>query len=179
MVGTGATGEHSGGSDGDRAGAVVEPGVIGSPASPAGFGPARVRVESVGDRTAEWRGQGGAWAPIVVGQAIESRVEVRGGLDSEVSLLVDDAVEVRVSRLGRVVIERSSEVDGTTCVSLTVGRGVAEVRRGPAAQWANGRNSNLVRVRTPDREFILTAAARLEYDAFSGTRIRLFATPGE
>lgn len=135
-------------------------------------GAPKVRVESVkGDSSGvQWRVPGGAWSTLGAGNTSESRMEIRAGLDSDVVLVVDERVRVMVARLGRVLIERSTEVGGTTAVSVTVSRGAVEIR--PMADAGFTAGEMFARVRTPDQMFGVTGALRVEYDAFTGTRRR-------
>lgn len=157
---------------------MVEPrmdaGVVASPPSPSGYSSSRVRVLQAGSGTAEWRAQVGGWQPISTDQTAESRVEVRAGLDSDVVLAVDDMIQLRVGRLGRVTIERATEPDGSTTVSLILGRGAIDVMPLPGA---NNQSASkwLARVRSPDRSVALTSPAHLTYDAFAGTRVRVLS----
>lgn len=151
-----------------------EAGVVPNPPPASGYAPARVRVADTGmaGDQAQWRASVGGWQPLTEGQTTEARVEVRAGLESDVVLIVDDNIEVRVGRLARVAIEKATEPDGSTTVSLVVARGMIEVRPLPGARPVTA-SRLLARVRTPDRSLALTAPAELTYDAFSGTRVRL------
>lgn len=138
--------------------------------APAGLGPARVSLKSVsGDGSqAQWRTGSTAWRTPEVGESVEGRIEVRAGIEADVKIVVDDAVEVTVARLGRVVIERASEVGGGSLPAITVARGAVEVR--PLRDEGAGSENAHARVRTPDQTFGVRGGVRVEYDAFSGTR---------
>jgi hypothetical protein len=139
----------------------------------AGLGPARVRVLSVGagvggSSGVQWRGgKSEAWSAPAAGEALEGDVEIRVGLDGELELIADNLARVRVSRLGRVIVQRCAEQDGSATVGLTVSRGAVEVR--PAGAAVSG---VYARVQTPDQRFGLSGPLRVEYDAFAGTRGR-------
>lgn len=153
---------------------LVDGSVLSVLPSSLGTAPAKVRVESVsGDPgSVQWKGAGEAWRTPVQGDMLESVVEVRAGLDAQLVLVVDDKVQVRISRLGRAMIERSMEAGGATSVSVTVARGAAEVRSIPSPSAADP-TQMFARVRTPDQNFGLVGPLRVEYDAFTGTRRRV------
>lgn len=139
--------------------------------------PAKISVASVGGGAgaAQWRMMDQPWRAPVAGELLEGKIEVRAGIDAEVTVVIDDQVRLTVSRLGRVVIERTVEPDGSVIPSIALARGAVEVRPAPGA------SGTLARVRTPDQAFGLRTAAadgrdigiRVEYDAFTGTRTRL------
>jgi subtilase-type serine protease len=136
-------------------------------------GPAKIRVESLkGDSTGiQWRASGeSSWKTPAVGDSVEARAEIRAGLDSEMVVVVDDRVQVRIGRLGRAVIERTEEAGATTAMSITLSRGAVELRPWGTAQSSSGQM--FARVKTPDQVFGLTGPLRVEYDAFTGTRRR-------
>jgi hypothetical protein len=134
-------------------------------------GPAKIHVDSIpGAADLQWRVPGEAWKTPAAGDTTESKIEFRGGLEAEIVLIVDERVQIRVSRLGRGTIERSAEVGGASAVSLTLSRGVVEIKPVKGATIAPG--EMLVRVRTPDQMFGVTGALRIEYEAFTGTRRR-------
>jgi hypothetical protein len=132
----------------------------------------KIRVVSIaGDSSGvQWRVPGEAWKTPTASETVESKIEVRNGLDSDLTLVVDDRVQLRVSRLGRVVVERSQEAGGTTAVYITLSRGALEVR--PVKDAGLTPNEMFARVRTPDQMFGVTGALRVEYQAFTGTRRR-------
>jgi hypothetical protein len=136
----------------------------------AGFGPARVSLKAVqGDASAvQWRTGVTAWKSPEAGESIVGRVEVRAGMNADVRLVIDDAVEIVVARLGRVIIERSSEVGGGSMPAITLARGTVEVR--PLADEGAGSENAHARLRTPDQTFGVRGPLRVEYDAFAGTR---------
>jgi hypothetical protein len=143
-------------------------------------GPAHVSVESAGGAgngapDAQWRVGGGTWKIPAAGEAVDGSVEVRAGLEGELVLVVDDRAQVRISRLGRAAIDRSTDPMGIQTVSVNVSRGAIEVR--PAGKsgeaGASGGGKMYARIRTPDQSFGLTGAMRVEYDAFTGTRRRV------
>jgi hypothetical protein len=151
---------------------IVDRSIVTNISTPLATGPAKVRVESLsGDSSGvQWRGSGESWRTPATGDASESRLEVRAGLDSELVVVVDERVQIRITRLGRAVIERTEEVGGTTAVSITLMRGAAEIR--PVGSVPPEAGQMFARVRTPDQMFGVTGALRVEYDAFTGTRRR-------
>jgi len=138
--------------------------------APASFGPARVSLRSVsGDPSqAQWRTGSTAWRSPEAGESVEGRIEVRAGIDADVKVVVDDAVEITIARLGRVIIERAAEVGGGSLPAITVARGAIEVRL--LKEEGVGSEDAHARVRTPDQTFGVRGAVRVEYDAFGGTR---------
>lgn len=138
--------------------------------APASLGPCRVSLRSVaGDASqAQWRTGSTAWRSPEVGESVEGRIEVRAGIDADVRIVIDDAVEVTLTRLGRVIIERAVEVGGGTLPAITVARGAIEVR--PLKEEGAGSENAHARVRTPDQTFGVRGPLRVEYDAFGGTR---------
>lgn len=154
----------------------VASGIENDPAPIASLQPARVRVAAVTSTNAQWRAPVGGWQALSVGQESQARVDVRAGLDADVVMVVDDVVELRVERLGRVSIERGVESDGRSCVLVTLGRGRVEVRPVNASTpTPESASSYLARVRTPDRSIGVRQGAVLEYDAFTGTRVRVLS----
>lgn len=139
--------------------------------------PAKITVVGVGGGAgaAQWRIMDQPWRAPAAGELLEGKIEVRAGIDAEVTVVIDDQVRLTIARLGRVVIERTVEPDGSVIPSITLARGAVEVRPAPSA------SGTLARVRTPDQAFGLRTAAadgretgiRVEYDAFTGTRTRL------
>lgn len=147
-------------------------GVILTAAEPSlGAAPADVRVERrVGG--VQWRNAdapGSAWQSPSASDRISGRIEVRAGIDAEAEFIVDERVVVRVTRLGRAIIERSNERVGSSSVSVTLARGAIEVRslNTPAEP------ALIARIKTPDQSFAIAGALRVEYDAFAGTRRRI------
>lgn len=147
---------------------LVDPLVAHGVGEPSGAGPASARVVSVGASGVQWRSGAGPWGTPEAGLEAEGRIEVRAGLDADLVLVVDGRAEVRVTRLGRAVIERSVEPGGGGVPMVTLTRGAVEIR--PAAGATAG--EMLARVKTPDQQFGVLGALRVEYDAFSGTRRR-------
>lgn len=145
---------------------------VPSPLSTSG---ASVRVESIGgDGTGvQWRVGNGAWSTPTVGQTADGKVEIRAGLDAQVTLVVDGLAELRVTRLGRATIERCTESRGATSVGVGVTRGAVEVRPVGAALQDGAKGQMFARVRTPDQVFGLVGPLRVEYDAFAGTKRRV------
>lgn len=138
------------------------------------LGPARVRVErSGGGQSVQWRGGADDWSTLGtgVGQA-DGRVEIRGGVDADATFVVEERLLVHVGRLARVVIETAGESNGSKSVHLTLARGKVEIQPIAGASGA-GWSPWLARVRTPDRTVALVAPSSVEYDAFSGARIRV------
>ncbi len=133
---------------------------------------ARLKIESIsGDASGvQWRVPGESWRTPGTAESVEGKMEIRAGLDSEMVIVVDDRVQLRVSRLGRALIERSQEAGGTTAVSVTLSRGAVEIR--PLKDAGLTAGEMFARVRTPDQMFGVTGALRVEYDAFTGTRRR-------
>lgn len=137
------------------------------------LGPARVRVERTsGGESVQWRGGADNWSAVATAAQAEGRVEIRGGVDADATFVVDDRLMVHVDRLARVVIETAGESSGTKSVHLTLARGKVEIRPIAGASGA-GWSPWLARVRTPDRTVALVAPSSVEYDAFSGARIRV------
>lgn len=134
---------------------------------------ATVRVESISGESAgggaQWRTLGAQWRTPIAGETTEGRLEVRAGLDAEMVLIIDDRVQVRITRLGRATIERAQEPDGSTTMSISLTRGAAEIRTYGSE---SGNGQMFARVKTPDQVFGLTGPLRVEYDAFTGTRRR-------
>lgn len=143
---------------------LVDPLVISNLPAPAQTGPAKVRVVSVGSTAVQWKAGDAAWKSPAAGDEADARVEVRAGLDADLVLLVDDAVEVRVSRLGRATIERGGDLP-----MVTLTRGAVEIK---PARGEGTPGQALARVKTPDGSFGVAGGLRVEYDAFSGTRRR-------
>lgn len=135
------------------------------------FGPAALRVERRTGAT-QWRSaDAGAtvpWTSISPGDSATGRFEIRAGIDADAEIIVDDRVVVRLSRLGRAIIERSNERGGSSLVSVALARGTIEIAPlDPAAP-----RQLFARVKTPDQSFGVAGPVRVEYDAFSGTRRR-------
>lgn len=127
---------------------------------------------------AQWRTADSAWRQPRAGESLDGKIEVRAGINGEVTLVIDNQVQVTVSRLGRIVIERALEQGGSVVPTIALARGAIDIR--PVAD-ASVNGPLLVRVRTPDQAFgVRNAGAggsggwglRVEYDAFSGTRRR-------
>lgn len=127
---------------------------------------------------AQWRTADSAWRQPRAGESLDGKIEVRAGINGEVTLVIDNQVQVTVSRLGRIVIERALEQGGSVVPTIALARGAIDIR--PVA-GASANGPLLVRVRTPDQAFgVRNAGAggigswgvRVEYDAFSGTRRR-------
>jgi hypothetical protein len=151
---------------------IVDKYIVTAMPMPMSTGSAKVRIESIsGDASdVQWRASGESWRTPAAGDTAESRIEIRAGLDAEMTLVVDDHVEVRIGRLGRALIERAMEPGGGSTMSITLSRGAAEIRPAGAGESAPG--VMFARVKTPDQVFGLTGPLRVEYDAFTGTRRR-------
>lgn len=154
----------------DQAVGLLDERIVPRMPAPASFGPCRVSLRSVaGDASqAQWRTGSTAWRSPEIGESVEGRIEVRAGIEADVRVVIDDAVEVTVTRLGRVIIERAVEVGGGTLPAITVARGAIEVR--PLKDEGAGSENANARVRTPDQTFGVRGPLRVEYDAFGGTR---------
>lgn len=148
--------------------------VMPAPVKVASLGPAKVTpLRTSGGEGTEWRFGAEAWSSVPMGKTVDSRVEVRAGLDGDVTFDIDGHAQVRVSRLARVAIERAMETDGSSSVHLTLTRGLIEVRGTAAGHdgWA----AHIARIKTPDRMLLITGPSSIEYDAFSGTKVRLLS----
>lgn len=142
---------------------------LGDPVSSAA---AKVTMRSMGGESpSQWRIAGQAWKDPRTGDMLEGKVELRAGMDSDLLVVIDDKVRLSVSRLGRVVVERTIESSGQPIATITLARGAIEVS--PMPDTSDG--GLLARVKTPDQMFGIRAAAtappvRVEYDAFTGTK---------
>ncbi len=164
----------AGGAGGSARARASEPLNLGRSDDVAALGPARARVLRVsGGPGVEWRAGDGGWMPIEPGASAAGRVEVRAGLDGDAELLVDDRLVVRVDRLARLSIELAQERDGTSSVHIALARGTVHLLPPPGGAPAiPGWSSALARVRTPDRDLVITRAGAVTYDAFTGARVR-------
>ncbi|MFN7022609.1 MAG: hypothetical protein ACK4WH_14965 [Phycisphaerales bacterium] len=112
----------------------------------------------------EWRRASGpaasGWTSAVVGDQVSGLYEVRTGLNTEASLIINNAGSVRIGRLARVVI---GGTDSKGFPTLTVLRGSIEVQSDAASD---------VLVRSPDRaaDRVVGSGVRVTYDAFRGTQ---------
>lgn len=144
---------------------------VAEPVSLSGASVEVVAVQGEAD-AAQWRALGtdpnaARWIALSPGQHAQARVEVRVGLSGSVTLNVDSGVEMRLDRLARAVIERGKASESSTGVLITLQRGAANIR--PITTNAGGGQS--VWIKTPDRVMLITTPSRIEYDAFTGTRI--------
>lgn len=145
------------------------------------LGPVKARVIRTSGAGVEWRSGDTDWSSIPPDAQATGRVEVRAGLDGDTLLVVEDHVEIRIGRLARAVIETAGEADGTKSVHVTLSRGLVEVRLVGGASGGQGGGQGggdggwsrwVARVRTPDRGVVVMAPSSVEYDAFSGTRLK-------
>lgn len=126
-----------------------------------------VRVVNAANAGVEWRAVGGAWRPLVSGDAATGRFEVRTGVDGEALIRVGDRVAVLVPPLSRVSIARRSA--DSPEAAFTIDRGAIELR----ATEGGGSEPVQSWVCTPDRTagFESLPGVRIGYSAFSGTRV--------
>lgn len=148
-------------------------GVILADLEPAlSLGPAALRIERRSGST-QWRsadtGPSTPWTSFSPGDQTTGRIEIRAGIDADAEIIVDDRVALRLSRLGRAVVERSNERSGASSVSITLARGTIELR--PLTPPTSP--ELIARIKTPDQSFGVTGPVRVEYDAFAGTRRRV------
>lgn len=148
---------------------IVDGAYVTNVGQPANVEAAKIRVARVGgDATSvQWRLASQTWRTPAADDQVEGRIDVRAGLDSDLVLVVDENVELRITRLGRATVERAIESDGSKTVLVTLSRGAIELR-----SIGNTTGTFFARVRTPDQMFGVAGMLRVEYDAFSGTRRR-------
>jgi hypothetical protein len=170
----GASGETPASITGAEAPLSPEPLVAaGSQLTLAGYEPApevverraaRVRVVSIDGNAAaaEWRRAGdAAWNPFTGNVEVDGRFEVRTGIGAAVTLVADDAAEITVGRLARVLVENQVDPGGNVSVGVELARGRARVRPLSATP---------VNIRTPDQSIRVSSELAFEYNAFAGTR---------
>lgn len=116
--------------------------------------PSGIEWRSVSDPTSQ------GWTSAAVGDQVSGRWEVRTGLNTEASLIINNAGSVQIGRLARVVI---GNTDSRGYPALTVLRGSIEVR---------SEASGDVVVRSPDqpRDRVVGTGVRVTYDGFRGTQ---------
>lgn len=139
-------------------------GLVDQLSSPSSTGPIALTVKRAGPGV-QWRLEGASWSSPATDQAITGKIEIRCGLESEIELTLSESATLRVQRLGRVVIEQSTEPDGRVIPSITLARGAIEIIPSDL-----GANAMFARIKTPDKLFGVAAPMRIEYDAFSGTK---------
>ncbi len=131
-----------------------------------------MRVERAS--TAQWRVAevGSPWATPTPGEQLSSRIEVRAGIDADAEFIIDERIVVRLTRLGRAVIERAATTRGEV-PHVTLARGGLEIRPLSTPGASDQPPAMIALVKTPDQSFGVTGGVRVDYDAFSGTRRRV------
>jgi hypothetical protein len=134
---------------------------------------ARARVVSVlgTPANAQWRLAGGAgdgaWLAVREGDQLTGKIEVRTGVGAALVLEIDDAAQLEVDRLSRVIVTRALPSRGPAVAGVEIERGRVQVR---AKASGGDTRRPLARVQTPDQNVEVRTDAMVEYNAFTGTR---------